>query len=279
MSHDQLAEYGKSLIQHGAANDRIYLMKLAKDDSPQIISYLEDLAVEHNYSKIFAKIPAYAEKPFAAKNYQIEAKIPGLYNGQEDGLFMGRYLDPQRRIDPDAERVQQVLSVAKDKAAEAELMALPADYTCRQATLADCEQMAELYQQVFASYPFPIHKAEYLAQTMAENLIYIGIWEKERLLAVASAECDTKGSNAEMTDFATHPDVRGKGFAFLLLGKLEEVMEQVGLQTCFTIARATSYGMNIVFARHGYQFSGTLIQNTQISGGLESMNVWHKNLQ
>ena len=279
MSHDQLAEYGQSLIQHGAENDRVYLMKLAKDDSPQILRYLEDLAVEHNYSKIFAKIPAYAAQPFTTDNYQIEAKIPGLYNGEEDGLFMGRYFDPQRRIDPDAQRVQQVLNVAKNKATAAQQMPLPAGCECRRATPADCQQMAELYQQVFASYPFPIHKPEYLAQTMAENLIYIGIWENERLLAVASAECDTNGSNAEMTDFATHPDVRGKGFAFLLLGKLEEVMEQVGLQTCFTIARATSYGINIVFARHGYKFSGTLIQNTQISGGLESMNVWHKNLQ
>ena len=36
--------------------------------------------------------------------------------------------------------------------------------------------------------------------------------------------------------------------------------------------------MNITFARQGYAFSGTLYNNTNISGNLESMNVWHKPL-
>ena len=36
--------------------------------------------------------------------------------------------------------------------------------------------------------------------------------------------------------------------------------------------------MNITFAKHGYSFAGTLTNNTQISGQLESMNVWYKAL-
>ncbi|MDD4047577.1 MAG: putative beta-lysine N-acetyltransferase, partial [Clostridia bacterium] len=40
----------------------------------------------------------------------------------------------------------------------------------------------------------------------------------------------------------------------------------------------TSYGMNISFAKHRYQYCGTLINNTNISGSIESMNVWYKAL-
>jgi hypothetical protein len=36
--------------------------------------------------------------------------------------------------------------------------------------------------------------------------------------------------------------------------------------------------MNITFAKNGYEFCGTLTNNTDISGGLESMNVWFKPL-
>ena len=36
--------------------------------------------------------------------------------------------------------------------------------------------------------------------------------------------------------------------------------------------------MNITFAKLGYDFGGTLTRNTQISGDLESMNVWYKPL-
>ncbi len=37
-------------------------------------------------------------------------------------------------------------------------------------------------------------------------------------------------------------------------------------------------GMNITFAKTGYTYAGTLINNTNISGRLESMNVWYKHI-
>jgi hypothetical protein len=44
----------------------------------------------------------------------------------------------------------------------------------------------------------------------------------------------------------------------------------------YTIARAASHGMNTTFARQGYRFAGTLVNNTHIAGGIESMNVWYR---
>ena len=37
-------------------------------------------------------------------------------------------------------------------------------------------------------------------------------------------------------------------------------------------------GMNITFAKHGYHYAGTLNNNTNICGRIESMNVWYKSL-
>ena len=48
--------------------------------------------------------------------------------------------------------------------------------------------------------------------------------------------------------------------------------------TSYTIARSLSYGMNITFAKMGYIYGGTLINNTNICGSLESMNIWYKHL-
>ncbi len=53
-------------------------------------------------------------------------------------------------------------------------------------------------------------------------------------------------------------------------------MAKRGIATLYTIARAISPSMNITFAKCGYAFGGTLINNTQISGSIESMNLWHK---
>jgi putative beta-lysine N-acetyltransferase len=278
MKTDRLEKIGGSLIQHGPFNDRAYLMKLDRGDFPKITSILNELAVKNGYSKVFAKIPAYAKDWFVEEGYRVEASIPGFYNGKEDGYFVGYYCHKDRLVDHAADRVKQVLDVAREKSAAGTPHHLPEGCECRLAIPADCERMAELYAQVFSSYPFPIEDPEYLAETMEDNLIYAGIWRQDTLLALASAEMDREGGNAEMTDFATDPDWRGHGLANILLRHLEEEMPARGIRTCFTIARATSFGMNICFAQNGYRFSGTLIKNTQISGGLESMNVWYKPL-
>lgn len=278
MTVDRIEEYGQSLLQHGSENDRVYLMKLQKDDLPDVLDYIDELVDENDYSKVFVKIPATRQEAFTKAGYRVEARVPNFYNGNTDGLFMACYPQPERRIDPDAEVVDQVLQAAqaKGKPGGAAAASVAPEFECRLTRLEDCHAMAELYRQVFQSYPFPIHDPDYLAQTMRENVVYAGVWKQGKLVALASAEIDTAAGNAEMTDFATDPEYRGQGLAHLLLHKLEQMVAEKGIQTCYTIARATSFGMNITFAKSGYQFAGTLVQNTQISGGLESMNVWFK---
>ncbi|MEA3362939.1 MAG: putative beta-lysine N-acetyltransferase [Thermodesulfobacteriota bacterium] len=278
MGTDQIESFGSSTIQHGSVNDRVYLMKLNQRDFPQILSYINSLAISHNYSKVFAKVPEFGRNFFEQEGYRVEASIPNFYRGEEDVFFMARYFHPDRLIDHNADQVQQVLEAAHAKASNDHHVSLPDGCDCRIASSADCEQMALLYQQVFASYPFPIHDPDYLVKTMVENVIYAGIWKDNQLLALASAEIDFSGGNAELTDFATDPEWRGHGLAHTLLSHLENEMRNSGHCTCYTIARATSFGMNICFAQHDYQSTGTLVKNTQISGGLESMNVWYKHV-
>ena len=90
---------------------------------------------------------------------------------------------------------------------------------------------------------------------------------------------DTVSKNVEMTDFATLSKFRGNSYANLLLRFMENEMRSRGMQTAYTIARAISPGMNITFGKAGYTYGGRLINNTNIAGQIESMNVWHKNLQ
>ena len=59
---------------------------------------------------------------------------------------------------------------------------------------------------------------------------------------------------------------------------MDHAARERGHRVAYTIARALSFGMNITFARRGYLFAGTLVNNTNISGRIESMNVWYKRL-
>lgn len=106
---------------------------------------------------------------------------------------------------------------------------------------------------------------------------YFVVRKGERVVAVSSAGVDASGKNAEMS-VATHPDYQGRGLCPALLTAMEKAMQRSGMITAYAIAQAAFYPVNITFARAGYRFGGTLINNTHICGALESMNVWYKSL-
>ncbi|MBN2430633.1 MAG: putative beta-lysine N-acetyltransferase [Acidobacteria bacterium] len=275
---DIIETFGRSRIQHGDYNDRIYLMKLHADDVPGIVPDLIGLAREKGYSKIFAKIPASARAVFLEHDFREEASIPRFYKGQEDACFMGRFLSEERSRESRPELVQKVLETARQKEVLTEIASPGNDFRMREATENDLRGMAAVFREVFPTYPFPIHDPEYLRRTMASHIRYFVVERGGEIIAVSSAETDPDNLNVEMTDFATLPHYRGHGLALHLLALMEEEMHREGFITAYTIARSYSYGMNITFTKLGYEYSGTLTHNTNISGALESMNIWYKPL-
>jgi putative beta-lysine N-acetyltransferase len=275
---DVVEKLGESTIQHGKLNDRIYLMKLAVDDLPGIIHKLDNLAAFGDYSKIFAKIPASAIDGFETDGYTIEAHIPDFFNGNEDSYFISKYLSGPRRYVYSEDQLDQIVIDAKSKYLGKPPDAIPDGYRLKMLEKSDVSQIAEVYKQVFQTYPFPIHDPEYLKKTMDENVIYFAILKEDELVALSSAEIDIDSKNVEMTDFATLPEYRGKGFATYLLKKMETEVRGMGIKLAYTIARASSRGVNIAFGKMGYEYGGMLANNTNISGNLESMNVWYKKL-
>lgn len=275
---DLITQINGSTIQHGKENNRIYLMKFASADVEGLIASLNSLAEENKYSKIFAKVPEHAEKYFLNNGYIREAFVPGFYKGEEGACFLAKYFSSEREENKEKERVSEIIELALSKKSSSPEVDLQEGFEFFECTPDHAEEIAEVYKQVFESYPFPIHEKEYILETMAEHVNYFGISYQNRIVALASAENDYENLNAEMTDFATLPEFRGHGFALYLLNKPESGLKASETKTLYTIARALSPGMNITFAKAGYEFAGTLVNNTNICGDSESMNVWYKNL-
>lgn len=273
-----IKKISKSLIQHDKENNRIYLMKMHEDDSYSIIDTLEEVAKERKYTKIIGKIPLGAKLFFLEQGYFIEAAIPKFYKGKEDGIFVAKYFSKDRREEKYKEIIKDVLSESIKKGNKENQCTLSKEFIFRQARENDAQVIAEFYRKIFQTYPFPIYNAKYILTTMKDNVIYFTIWKDDKLVAISSSEMDKENLNVEMTDFGTLPEYRRKGFAVYLLGKMEEEMIDRGIKTAYTIARAVSYGMNTTFSKKGYKFAGTLTNNTNISGRIESMNVWYKKL-
>ncbi|MDK2826719.1 MAG: beta-lysine N6-acetyltransferase [Methanolobus sp.] len=275
---DQVLKIDNSVIQHGPFNNRVYLMKLSPIDYEDVPARVEEIAENNGYSKIFSKIPSSAKGHFQETGHVEEAYVPGMYNGYEGASFMAKFLSDERGNEQSPDEVEAVISTALSKLNESKEVQLSGDEECFVCTGEDVREMAKIYGEIFSSYPFPIKDPEYLLRTMQEDLVYFGIRKAGKIVALSSCEMDVENSNVEMTDFATLPGYRGRGYSYYLLKKMESKMREMGIITAYTIARARSYGMNITFSRSSYSYAGTLVNNTNISGSIESMNVWYKKL-
>ncbi len=275
---DIIEEVDGATIQHGHLSDRIYLMKLGDADAESLIFSMIEMAEEQGYTKLFGKVPISEAKPFLLNGFDAEATVPKLYNGKEDALMFSYYLDEPRKYENEPEILDGIVDLSIQKSGKGAESPLPEEYTLRKCEPEDVEQMAEIYAEVFDTYPFPIDNPEYLLETMDDNIAYFGIETQGELVALSSAEMDISSQSVEMTDFATLPNSRGNGLAAHLLKEMERFTKRIGIKTAYTIARAVSPGMNITFSKLGYHYGGRLINNTNIAGNIESMNVWHKSL-
>jgi len=279
MTHsDTVLQRGNSILQHGHVNNRVYVMKLAQEDIPDIIRYADELTRKERYTKIFVKVPESSVEVFADAGYIAEATVPLFYRGTGTAVFMAKYTDPGRKEVSDARELAAVLSIAFGRQGGKSGPGLMEGFSLMPAHSGDSREIAALYRSVFKTYPFPIFDPGYIRESMQNQIRYFIIRKSHLLAAVASFELDTDAMTSEMTDFATDPRFRGMGLAGNLLDAMETEVKKGGVLLAYTIARAVSRPINTTFAGGGYRFGGLLPNNTNICGSLESMNVWYKKL-
>ena len=273
---DSIETINGSVIQHGHHNDRIYLMRLNLDDIETLLVKLDELARDKGYGKVLARISSNAWPDFRTAGYRKEAVVPGFYRGRMDGLFVARYFSTHRQELPPIETRDTIRAIIDNKP--------PADSTGtdrpQQPIVAcgpgDTDAMSAVYRRVFKSYPFPIHKPDYLNHVMKAGVSYYCIRAGDQITALAATEIDWDCKVSEMTDFATLPEWQKHGLADALLKHMESAVRKQEIRTAYTIARAASPGINRIFKNNGYHYAGLLKNNTQICGSIQSMTVWYK---
>jgi len=275
---DKIIKIDGSVLQHGKYNDRVYIMKINPEKSEEIIEKSEQLAKEHGYGKIFAKVPSSMGEHFQQRGFSVEASVPEFFKNGEECVFYSKYLDKDRQKDAQEEDNERNLETAftrtlklKDEDEEIKKEIIVA----REEHAAD---ISKLMEEVFPSYPFPVFDKDYIIETMKDNIVYYCYYDGDVLAGVSSSEKDEYNKNAEMTDFAIKEEYRGKNLSQEFLRIMEEDLKKDNYKLLYTIARSASAGMNVTFAREGYVFSGKLVNNTNIFGDIESMNVWYKKL-
>lgn len=248
----------------------------AKEYGP-MLERLAYLAQENSFDKIFVKAKPEDFQKWLAHGYFMEGVLKYFYQG-DDAYILSRFTTPNRihseKLIEEAMLIEKLIY----ESAEVKKRELDSDIKIQQADREMIPELVKIYRDVFETYPSPLTNPDYIDATMKRNVIYRVALQGDNAIAAASAEVDYKHSNAEMTDCATVSAAQGKGLMQHILLSLESDLKEMGIQTAYTLARAQSYGMNKAFFRLGYEFSGRLINNCDIFGQFEDMNIWVKPL-
>ncbi len=142
----------------------------------------------------------------------------------------------------------------------------------------DSERLAKLIDQTFVDYPTPSHDPNYIRKQIESGVPFRFIEEDGEMVACASADLVPDALTAELTDCATLPAYRKKGYMRILLSDLMWDLEQKDYCSAFTYSRARVPGINILFKKLGFKFCGCIHQSCRIGEGLEDMNMWIREL-
>lgn len=258
-------------------NQRVKLLRYEATDLGAMILRVRALAAVNGFDKVTAMAGKDDWLEFLRFGYVLEAVIKYFHDGA-DAYVVSKFRSQERLASPSL--MEEILLIERIMASppDVERTPMPEGYELRFAERSDIPELLALYQTIFETYPSPLIHGSYLETVFEHESLFAVCTHDGAIVAAASAELHPHDRAAELTDCATRKDARRLGLMTHILGLLEGELRTRGYVCAYTMARARSYGMNNVFYRMGYSFQGRLVNNCDIYGAYEDMNIWVRKL-
>ena len=257
-------------------NKRVKIIEF-NDISAQTLKRIIHFSSKQHLGKIICNCDSKVVEIFTEAGFELEGKIDGYFKGK-DVFCMSYFISSDRKICSNFSKKELLVKQCLGRKNTFKHCSDNSKYSIRNANENDIQEMVKLFSKVFLTYPSPVYDEEFLKKTMNEKVLYKVAIYNEKIIAIASADMDKENLNAEITDCATYPDYRGKGVLANIIYSLELDLKKRGFMTLYSLSRAINPSINFVLSKHNYKFTGRLINNCNICGTFEDMNIWVKNI-
>lgn len=267
---------GKLFLDY--ANKRVKVLQYSGESIKGLVLNVRELAEANRFDKIIFMAKEDDWENFLSHGYMLEAIIRYYHNGDK-AYVMSKFRSLERATSSALMEETKLIEQLMEVPPQINYQEVPKGHEIRLATREDIPELAKLYDEVFETYPTPLEEVEYIEKIFEVSSLFMIVTFEGKIVAAASGEFFSELGSAELTDCATHKEHRGKGLMTLIIRKLEEELIHRGYQCGFSMARAKSFGMNQVFYNLGYHFMGRLVNQCDIYGDYEDMNIWVKKLK
>lgn len=262
-----------SAITVDEKNRRLVVNGYTQGTKPSLFGrQLIELAVEKKLEKIWLWAMPTDVPEFLRCGFRLEGNL-FCGNYEEFVVSLAYYVSKARGYSEQLTSEDEIIQSVRSEAIN-QWRRLPLEIELKLLNQSFAQQISQLLTKVFISYPSPVENPQYIQSLIQQGNIFAGAFLEGRLIAVAAAYPDRMLNRCEMTDCATLYEYRGHSLCERLLMSLEHEVLKQGTFSLYTLARAQSYGMNRVFHKLGYRYQGRLINNCDIAGSFEDMNIW-----
>ena len=216
-------------------------------------------------------------KTLMEAGFELEGKIEGYFKGQ-DAYCMSYFISSNRKISTNYLIEDSIIKECINRDKSSINTDNSSKFIVRNAVKSDIDEMINLFSMIFSTYPSPVYDSEFIKSTMEKNVLYKVAVLDGKIIGIASADMDEENLNAEITDCATNPEYRGLGVLSRIISSLEKDLKKNGFICLYSLSRAINPSINFAFSKYNYNFAGRLINNCNICGDFENMNIWVKNI-
>jgi len=165
-------------------NERIKALDYEGPNIEAMVSYLHFLATENGFGKVVMVAREDDWELFVAQGYVLEGLIRGYFSGVT-GYCLSRFFDSERGFSPHLEEENEIIRNILSQQPGIPLKPLPSGCFLHPGTREDIAGMVELFTKVFASYPTPLNRPDYLEQVIGEKAHFMVIENRGRIISAA----------------------------------------------------------------------------------------------
>ncbi|WP_123053416.1 putative beta-lysine N-acetyltransferase [Clostridium sp. JN-1] len=275
LNNNYYAKIDKSKIYIDYINNRVKIVNFHKI-SVQTIKRIIRYASRQHLSKVVCNCDTAYFQTFSDAGFILEGKIDSYFRG-EDALCMSYFIIGKRKACKN-DNMEKLFLMKSLNVKNSFKFSNNFKYQIRNAKESDIDELIDLFSSAFFAYPSQIYDKDYLIQNMNKNVLYKVATYNGKIIGAASAYLDYENLNAEIADCATYPHYRDKGILSNIIYLLELDLKKEGFISLYSLSRAINPSINIVLSKHGFNFRGKLVNDCNICGEFESINIWAKDI-
>jgi putative beta-lysine N-acetyltransferase len=232
-------------------------------------------AIRHaDWCDLYSKVVVYArpgQEGWRELGLRLEAEIRGYFSNGDNAELWAAYPLPVHVRDARRRMADTVLNLARAK--EQTEPSLRPGFSIVRATPADAPAIAALLAGSSQGVT-----PERIAAAIRDGSATYHLARVPYGPAVACLSATPRGKAVEISACSTRSDQRHRGLMSCLVRAAEAHARQAGATHAYTLARACDLGLNCVFSKLGYEYTGRLLNDGRTNEGFESNNVWCRSL-